>query len=585
MKKSSSAGTGLAHPEKITSYFSAQRPILLVITITGLVYNIGLLAGPYYEGQMAQCLLDISRGEAAFQDMLHLVLTYLLVIFLVQGSRFCKRFYVRRFANNTARSMKEILYGNLVHHSKQELDAQGAGNLITKAVSDADDCAEGMRKFTTELFDTGVALISYTVFLLSYDWRLALLCLLFPPVSYILADRMKVPVQRTGQAAKESSGRLSSATLDRVFGALTYRVFGCEQARNQDYEDHLADYEQKGIRANLFVLAMPPIYQVISLVSVIFILWFGGRNVMGTGWTTWDVAAFTAFLSSYTKLAVKSSHAAKLFNAVQKAQVSWRRIKPFLTKVPEEPAIPAKDPGTLRVRDFGITFPGQAPLVSGLSFTAAPGEAIGVTGPVACGKSALGQAFLGEIPYAGTISWNGQDLSGLAPEVRNGIVGYLGHDPELFDGTIEDNVLLGKKEDVWPYLKAVCLDKEVQAMEEGIQTRIGPSGNRLSGGQQKRLALARALALHRPLYVLDDPFSALDRNTEQQIFANLRAQCKGSTLLYLSHRMELFPQMDQVLLFQGGRVIVSTHAALLSDSPEYAQLVALSRGKGEDHEA
>jgi ATP-binding cassette subfamily B protein len=85
--------------------------------------------------------------------------------------------------------------------------------------------------------------------------------------------------------------------------------------------------------------------------------------------------------------------------------------------------------------------------------------------------------------------------------------------------------------------------------------------------------------------VLDDPFSALDRNTEQQIFANLRAQCKGSTLLYLSHRMELFPQMDQVLLFQGGRVIVSTHAALLSDSPEYAQLVALSRGKGEDHEA
>lgn len=587
MKKSSSKGEEcvhcLAHPEIITSYFTAQWPILAIITVTGLVYNIGLLAGPYYEGQMAQCLLDISRKDAAFSDMLRLVLTYLLVILLVQGSRFVKRFYVRRFANNTARSMKEILYGNLVHHTKQELDAEGSGNLITKAVSDADDCAEGMRKFTTELFDTGVALISYTVFLLSYDWRLALLCLLFPPVSYVLAERMKTIVQRTGAAAKESSGRLSQATLDRVSGAMTYRVYGCEEARNKDYEDRLADYEKTGVLANVFVSAMPPIYQVISMVSVLFILWFGGRNVTGTGWTAWNVAAFTAFLSSYTKLAVKSSHAAKLFNAVQKAQVSWRRILPFLKAVPDDPETKSAAPGTLSVQDLGVTLPGGRVLFSGLSITAAPGDAIGVTGPVACGKSSLGRAFLFESPCSGTISWNGQNLCGLSPEERNGIVGYLGHDPELFDGTIEDNVLLGRKEDVMPYLKAVCLDKEVAAMEEGIHTRIGPSGNRLSGGQQKRLALARTLALHRPLYVLDDPFSALDRDTERKVFANIRALCPDSTLLYLSHRLELFPQMKQVLFMKDGTVTVSTHEALLQTSPDYAQLVALSGKGGQDN--
>lgn len=584
MKKSSSAQMrGIAHPEKITSYFKAQWQVLLVITITGLLYNIGLLAGPYYEGQMAQCLLDISRKEAAFSDMLRLVLTYLALILLVQGSRFVKRFYVRRFANSTARSMKEILYGNLVHQSRQALDAEGSGNLITKAVSDADDCAEGMRKFTTELFDTGVAMISYMVFLLSYDWRLALLCLLFPPISYILAERMKTLVQRTGAAAKESSGRLSQATLDRVSGAMTYRVYGCEAARNRDYEDHLADYEKKGVLANVFVSAMPPIYQVISMVSVLFILWFGGKNVTGSGWTAWNVAAFTAFLSSYTKLAVKSSHAAKLFNAVQKAQVSWHRILPFLKTVPEAPQTQSAAPGTLCVQGLGIPLPGGAPLFSGLSFAAAPGAAIGVTGPVACGKSSLGRAFLCETPYLGSITWNGRELSGLSPEERNGIVGYLGHDPELFDGTIEDNVLLGRKEDVLPYLKAVCLDREVAAMEQGVRTRIGPSGNRLSGGQQKRLALARTLALHRPLYVLDDPFSALDRDTEEQVFANLRALCPQSTLLYLSHRLELFPQMNQVLFMKNGSVTVSTHEALLHSSSDYALLVALSGKGGPDH--
>lgn len=206
-----------------------------------------------------------------------------------------------------------------------------------------------------------------------------------------------------------------------------------------------------------------------------------------------------------------------------------------------------------------------------------------MTGPVACGKSSLGRAFLFESPCSGTISWNGQDLCGLSPEERNGIVGYLGHDPELFDGTIEDNVLLGRKEDVMPYLKAVCLDKEVAAMEEGIHTRIGPSGNRLSGGQQKRLALARTLALHRPLYVLDDPFSALDRDTERKVFANIRALCPDSTLLYLSHRLELFPQMKQVLFMKDGTVTVSTHEALLQTSSDYAQLVALSGKGGQDN--
>lgn len=105
---------------------------------------------------------------------------------------------------------------------------------MTKAISDVDDCVEGMRKFTTEVFDTGVALAGYAVMLLVYDWRLAILGLLFTPVSYVCAAGMKKPVQRAGAAYKKAAGALSSATLDRTRNAVTYRIYGCEEARMEN---------------------------------------------------------------------------------------------------------------------------------------------------------------------------------------------------------------------------------------------------------------------------------------------------------------------------------------------------------------
>lgn len=199
-------------PNRILSYFKLEWVVLLIVTVSGLIYNIGLLASPWFEGRMTGCLIDILNGKKTFSDMLVLVAFYVVVIAAVQACRYVKRFYVRRFANNVNRRMKQILYDSLVHKTKSELEEEGAGNVMTKAILDVDDCAEGMRKFTTEIFDTGVALAAYAGMLLYYDWRLALLCMIFPPISYILAEKLKVVVQKTGAAYKEQSGRLSSNT-------------------------------------------------------------------------------------------------------------------------------------------------------------------------------------------------------------------------------------------------------------------------------------------------------------------------------------------------------------------------------------
>ena len=571
-------------PDSIAAYFRLEWLPLTLITLSGLAYNVGLLAGPWFEGRLAQCLADILGGRETAAAMTTLAAGYILVTLLVQAARFIKRFYVRRFANNINRRMKGVLYANLVRQSRGALEKQGAGELMTKAISDVDDCAEGIRKFTTEVFDTGVALAGYIVMLFAYDRHLALLCMIFPPISYICAEKMKKPVQRAGAAYKKAAAALSAATLDRAKNAVTYRVYGCEDAQEARYEAALDGYEQAAVRANVWQAALPPLYLAASNLSVLFILWFGAKNVLGTGWRAWDIAAFTTFLSCFMKTAVKSSKAAKLFNAVQRAEVSWKRIKPMM-KTPRalEPlAVPAAQ--RVEVSSLSFRYDGGAPIFEGVSFSAQPGDIIGVTGPVACGKSTLGRVFLCERPYGGSVRIGGRELSELSPREAASTVGYLGHDPELWNDTVEENVLCGEAGDAMRFLTLTALDGEVRAMEQGLQTVVGSGGVRLSGGQAQRLALARTLAHPRPVLVLDDPFSALDRRTEDEVFARLKACAQDRVVILISHRLYHFPELRQIVFMQGGKADVGTHEALCASVPAYRALYESQTG-GAAHEA
>ena len=569
-------------PDSIGAYFRAEWLPLTFVTLSGLVYNIGLLAGPWYEGKLAQCLSDILQGNETAGAMAALVGAYVLVTLLVQSARFVKRFYVRRFANNINRRMKGVLYANLVRQSRSALGKEGSGELMTKSISDVDDCAEGMRKFTTEFFDTGVALVGYVVMLLLYDWRLALMCMIFPPVSYICAQKMKKPVQRSGAAYKKAASGLSAATLDRAKNAVTYRVYGCEEAQEDRYEDALESYERTAVRANVWQSALPPLYLVVSNLSVIFILYFGGKNVLGSGWQAWDIAAFTTFLSCFVKMATKSSKTAKLFNSVQRAEVSWKRIKPLM-KTPEalpKLNIPGGEP--LEVQDVSFAYPGCEPTFRNLTFSAKPGDIIGITGPVACGKSTLGRMFLCEEPYSGSIRLGGRELSGLTAREISERIGYLGHDPELWNDTVKANVLCGENADPMAALSLTAMGKEVRAMEQGVDTMVGSGGVRLSGGQAQRLALARTLAHPRPVLILDDPFSALDRPTEDAVFADLKAYAKDKIVLLISHRLYHFPEMKEILFLEDGNITAGTHEALLSGNAAYRNLYESQTG-GADH--
>lgn len=647
--------------DKVLYYFKHELLVLVIIIITGIACNIGMVAAPWFEGQMIQCIVDIMDGDRHASDMLILVALYILTVAFVQFLRFLKRLYVRRFGNNVNREMKSTIYKNILYNVNTDTDE--AGDVMTKTISDADACAEGMRKFTTEIFDTCVVMLSYLVMLLMYDWRLTIIAMLFPPCAYIMAEKLKVIVTESVARSRESSSHLTSASYERILHALTYRIYGQESHQNDIYETYLDDYEHKAIRANIWENALQPLYQVVSMIGTLIVIWFGSKNVLGTGWAVWNVAAFTTYFSCYKKLAVKSSKAAKLFNAVQKAMVSWKRIKPYLAPVRDTEdnltilakqdrfedthdivsdnteyeasyssshstfcnesssnnnnnnssknnnnyctddnnftngAISFKNSNTtygamsdffkLKASHLTFSYPGQPPLFSDVSFTAKTSDIIGVTGAVACGKSTLGKILIGELPYNGTISFNGSLLPSDGSTYFTD-VGYLGHQPDLLSATVEENICLGRPGDISEVLRIVCLDEEIASLPDGINTLVGNGGVRLSGGQQARLALARTLYHKKHLLVLDDPFSAVDMTTEQTIYDNLRTYASDCIIILISHRLSLFSQMDGILWMdgtdRGTSVTFADYDTLMNNEHFHALRIAQQKGDN-DHDA
>ena len=552
--------------KNIWNYILKEKKYLFLITITGLIYNVGLLAGPYFEGQLAGCLVDISKNLKTANSMIQLSVIYVCVILLVQFARFLKRYFVRKFGNDINRNLKMDVYKHFVYDTSND---ENAGSIMTKAISDADACSEGIRKFTTEIFDTGIALISYIMMLVLYDAKLTCFVIIFQVISYLIANKLGPVVAKNASNAKKSAERLNASTLDRLHLAITYRIYGEESNMHEVYEKDLQDYEDKTVRSNILETSLKPLYEIISMTGIVFIIYFGSKRVMNN---LWDVAIFTTYISCFTKMAVKSSKAAKLFNAVQKAKVSWDRIYPIIDNDHEVKNRKPLDVNTVEVSNLSYAYDGQI-IFSNVSFQAKKGDIIGITGEIASGKSTLGKVFLENSHYQGKILVNKKQLKDIEKDYA--VTSYMGHNLELFDDTIENNIKFGKEGNILPVLDIVSMKEEVENFSDGIYTKLKEGGIKLSGGQQSRIALARTLYHARGIIVLDDPFSACDKNTEKEIYENIRREYKDSIIFLISHRLSLFEQMDQILFIDNQRVEAGTHLELLKNNDKYKHLYFL----------
>lgn len=570
----------MKEPNKIINYWKKEKLAVAFIVIFGLAYNISMVLGPIYQGKLLDSVVYDNINSSIKTGI-----TFVLIIAMIQVFRYFKRFYIRRFANSTSAAIRLIIYNNIMHETQENLDKDNVGNLMTRAISDVDLCVEGMRKFTTEVFDTGVMMVTYFVSMLLYDVKITLLSMIFIPVAMMLAEKLKTIIYKYSIDYRSKSSEVADITYSTIENAMLFRISGMELHNRIKYNNELEDLQDKSIKANLFENSMHPIYNAIAMIGIVIVIYMGGNKVIKGIWT---VGTFSAYIAMFGDLAIKASKAAKLFNSVQKSQISWKRIKPYLTEHKEKDStLCITDEKTcVEVDNLSFCYPtGNENVIENISFDGRQGEIIGVTGPIASGKSTLGISFLGLYDYEGSIKINGKELMDYSEYERSMMISYLSHKPQLLSDTIYNNITLGNGKNITDVLKHVCFDDDLKEMLEGQNTFTGNGGIRLSGGQQVRIALARTLLNKNKVIILDDPFSAVDMKTEEKIIENLRSSYKESIIILISHRLTAFNKINKVLFLNNDNTFeFGTHEELMKDSLLYKEIYNLQCAVGDENE-
>jgi thiol reductant ABC exporter CydC subunit len=250
---------------------------------------------------------------------------------------------------------------------------------------------------------------------------------------------------------------------------------------------------------------------------------------------------------------------------------------------PADPSPLPDGPGTLLVTGLTARYPGsEHAALDGVDLVLTPGRRVAVVGPSGAGKSTLAAVLLRFLPYQGSVTLDGVELADLRGEDVRSRVGLAAQDAHVFDTTLEQNLRIARPDatadELAVAVAAARLDAWVLTLPDGLATRVGEAGSRISSGQRQRLALARALLADFPVLILDEPGEHLDTDTADALVADLLDATRGRSTVLITHRLAGLPDVDEVLVLDAGRAVErGSHTELLRAGGRYAALWQLEQ--------
>lgn len=516
---------------QIKNYFLENKLLIFGIIISGL----------FFDGLM--CIVPLVLGDAInsfsnqekYSIILYKCLILLGLVLFVQINRFFKRYFVRLFANKITFAMRSKAIDSFLYQPIENIKDENKADLLNKNLSDIADCAEGIRKVTTEIFDSIVILIGYFTTMIIIDYKITLLAMIFVLVSIMLASLLKKIIYKYTLRYKEAQSRLKGETLSMISNEIYYRGLGVNDEYQKNYENKALEYKNASFKHLILQGSLEPIYNAIALCGLFFVIYLGGIKVIDGSFL---LGTFTAYLNLFILASTKASKVGKTFNSYIKAKVSWERIKPIMDfDVPLEvnPTINDEYYKAEKV-EFGFT----SRILKDLSFDFRLGERIGVKGKVHSGKSTLGLLLTGIYEYKGSLKLFGNEVN----QNVNFKIAYAPQTPEIFNASIKDNILLGGNGDYVEASKKALLYDEIVAMPEGFFEMLSHTQINLSGGQQKRLQIARCIVNQPNVIILDDAFSSIDNDMALKIIDNLP---KEALVFIISNNQEILEKMNHVI--------------------------------------
>ncbi|NMB27077.1 MAG: ABC transporter ATP-binding protein [Tissierellia bacterium] len=566
--------------EKLLYYIIKYHKQFLITAISGIFFNSAIVLGPIFQGK----LLDAVVNSNDVNGIVKVGLQFIGVTISFQIARFFKRYYVRDMANRMSGDMRIGIMESILYMDLNTIEKQKTGDMMSTTIGDVDIVVEAVRKTITELWDTWVLMIAYWITLIYYAPKITLIAAIPIPLVIILTQLMKRTVHSKSKVARDATSKSTIQIRKMISEVNILRLYGRQEAEIERLWDKLSDQANKNVVVTIFKNGLAPIYASLASLGIVVVIYLGGNKVIDGSWT---IGTFTAYITMFMALAVRTTTAAKVFNIQQGARASWDRVLGLINnkKLISYNIGDSLKPKGISIENLSFKYPtNDEYAIRNLSLKVSSGMIIGITGPVGSGKSALALALTGLYDYEGNILLDNIDLKDMDYEQKLATITYMGHDSFLFSDTLKNNITWNddNTERLNKVLTIASLEQDIQNFENGIDTQVGEKGTKVSGGQKQRIALARALYKEANIVILDDPFSAIDINTEAKIVKRLRENVEGRTIFIFSHRLDAFKYMDRILVLDKGKIVQDgTHNELVNTSGIYSSIIAAQQFLGD----
>ncbi|GAN00179.1 lipid A export ATP-binding/permease protein MsbA [alpha proteobacterium U9-1i] len=558
------------HVARYSADIAALVPVLALVAATGASYA----------WIMQQAIDAISR-----EDMNAIALTPVLVIgatLLRALAMFSQAVLSQGLALKVLRDLQGAMFGKLMlsdfaRHAREE-----PGKLVSRFTNDINVVSEGLVRGGQALIRDALTLVGAIGLMLWFDWVLTLLvaavfALAGPPLQAI-AKRARA---RT-EAAQVQLGALSALLTESFGAARTVKTYGLEARETGRARSAFEERRKIAMRLARNRARSEPLLEIIGGLALAGVLFVAGLRVAGGAMSVGDLLGIVTAIGVATPAARSLSN----FNTVlNEAVAALTRIFGLIDEPIEVKDKP--DAKTLNLSEGWISFEnvsfayGEAPALSDVTFTIAPGETVALVGPSGAGKSTIFN-LLARLydANAGAVCIDKQDVRDVTLSSLRSAMALVAQEAALFNDSIRANIALGRpnatQAEIEEAARNAAADDFIRALPGGYDAMAGDRGANLSGGERQRIALARAFLRNAPILLLDEATSALDAGSEAKVQEALKRLCKGRTVLVIAHRLSTVRDADRILVLDGGKLTESgTHDDLMRAGGLYSGLARL----------
>lgn len=495
--------------------------------------------------------------------------------------RYCWRINIHGFSRRCEADLRDRVFAHLQRLPLSYFQYTKTGDLMSRLTNDIHAVRELMGFGSLAIVDAGVVIVFSLTLMITIDPWLTLWSMLAMPLIPIVVRFFGRHIFRWSRATQEQLSVMSECVLENFSGIRVVQAYAQEQNQIHGFASISAEYRRKTMWLATLWGIFWPLMQVMAGLAATVVLWLGGRQVLHGSMTLGEFVAFNGYLAMLTWPLMAIGYTA---NQYQRGTAALARLAEVLDAPisPRYELLPASNgsppiKGAIEFRNLSFAY-SQTPVIKNLTLEIPAGKICGIVGETGAGKSTLMNLLLRLYePADQTIFVDGVDIKRIDRHRLERAIGYVSQDIFLFSGSVRDNILLGAENGAADRVEAAAriaqLLPTIEAFGAGFDTIIGERGVRLSGGQKQRTALARAIIKDPPILILDDAFSSVDVETEEEILRALAKFMRGRTTLLISHRISTVRGADLIVYLRDGAAIeIGTHDELLARGGAYREL-------------